>query len=96
MPRPLAATLSYLTQAELARLFEVIRASRARTRLRDLTLFSVIYRFGLRRREAADLPRDALDLDAKVIRIVRLKGGIGSEYAVDDDLSASPATVSTA
>jgi site-specific recombinase XerD len=74
----LAATrqIAYLTKEEVERLFAAIPAENARDRL----LFDVIYRYGLRRTEAARIRREHLK-DGR-IWITRLKGGISGEYPI--------------
>jgi site-specific recombinase XerD len=74
----LAATrqIAYLTKEEVERFFDLIPAENARDRL----LFDVIYRYGLRRTEAALIRREHLT-EGK-IWITRLKGGISGEYPI--------------
>ncbi|MEO8035257.1 MAG: site-specific integrase [Acidobacteriota bacterium] len=74
----LAATtsLAYLTKAEVEVFFTAIPVTSTRDRL----LFDMIYRFGLRRSEAALIRRDHLK-DGR-IWITRLKGGISGEYPI--------------
>jgi site-specific recombinase XerD len=67
--------LAYLTKQEVERLFGVISSKDGRDRL----LFDVIYRYGLRRREAALIRREHV---GERIWITRLKGGISGEYPI--------------
>jgi integrase/recombinase XerD len=67
--------LAYLTKEEVERLFSVISSKDGRDRL----LFDVIYRYGLRRREAALIRREHV---GERIWITRLKGGISGEYPI--------------
>jgi integrase/recombinase XerD len=67
--------LAYLTKEEVERLFAVISARDGRNRL----LLDVIYRHGLRRREAALIRREHV---GERIWITRLKGGISGEYPI--------------
>src|SRR5712692_9332109 len=68
--------LAYLTKEEVESFFRVIPLENARDRL----LFDVMYRYGLRRAEAALLRRDYLS-DGRVW-IRRVKGGISGEYPI--------------
>lgn len=63
----------YLTQLEVRAFFRVI------SDLRDRTLFSLIYHYGLRVGEVALLQRGDVDLDRGRIVIKRLKGGAWTE-----------------
>lgn len=71
-----AHQLAYLTKAEVERLFAAIPPMDGRDRL----LFDVIYRYGLRRQEAALIRREHLS-DGR-IWITRAKGGISGEYPI--------------
>lgn len=75
MPR-IGRGISYLSKDEVERLFSVIPEGDARDRL----LFDLIYRYGLRRSEAAALRLEHLH-DGR-IWIERVKNGISSEYPV--------------
>lgn len=76
MPGSAERRISYLTKEEVERLFAVIPESEVRDRL----LFDVIYRYGLRRGEAALLLKDRVSADR--IWVGRLKGGVPGEYPV--------------
>ncbi len=69
-------SVGYLSKSDVETLFRVIPEESARDRL----LFDLIYRFGLRRTEAALIRRE--HLSAGRIWITRLKGGISGEYPV--------------
>lgn len=71
-----ARQLVYLTKSEVERFFSATPQENARDRL----LFEVIYRHGLRRREAVRIRRDHLT-DGR-IWITRVKGGISGEYPI--------------
>ena len=71
-----ARQLAYLSKVEVERFFDAIPASRSRDRL----LFDVIYRYGLRRIEAASIRREHLS-DGR-IWISRAKGGVSGEYPI--------------
>jgi len=59
---------------------EVRRFFRAIDRLRDRVLFALMYYHGLRRREAAELRRDDINIQAGLITIRRLKGSRSGVY----------------
>jgi site-specific recombinase XerD len=67
--------VSYLTKEEVDRFLAAI----PRASLRDRLLFDLIYRYGLRRREAALLRCDQL-ADLSRLWIARLKGGVSGAY----------------
>jgi integrase len=66
--------LAYLTKEEVERFFAVIPHDRTRDRL----LFDLIYRHGLRRREAGIIGRE--HAAGGRIWITRVKGGVSGEY----------------
>lgn len=68
--------LAYLTKEEVERFFAAIPPDQTRDRL----LFDVIYRYGLRRLEAALIRRE--DLTDGRIWITRVKNGIAGEYPI--------------
>jgi site-specific recombinase XerD len=68
--------LDYLTKEEVERLFAVI----PRQKTRDRLLFDLIYRHGLRRREAAAIRRDHVSEGR--VWITRVKGGVSGEYRI--------------
>jgi integrase len=74
--KPLQKAVSYVSKAEVERFFRVIPAENVRDRL----LFDLIYRFGLRRREAAQIELDDVSLENETIWIRRLKRGISASY----------------
>lgn len=67
---------AYLTKAEVEQLFAAIPDTDRRSRL----LFDVIYRYGLRRTEAALIRREHLSEGR--IWITRIKGGVSGEYPI--------------
>jgi len=67
---------AYLTKAEVERFFATIPKAETRNRL----LFDIIYRHGLRRREATLLRREHVTDDR--IWIGRVKHGISGEYPI--------------
>jgi type 1 fimbriae regulatory protein FimB len=66
----------YHLKSEVRRFFLAI----PRQRLRDRVLFDLMYRHGLRRREAAELRRDQITLNEGRITIARLKGSRSGVY----------------
>lgn len=74
--RPPQKAISYVSKAEVERFFRAIPAENIRDRL----LFDLIYRFGLRRREASLIELDDLSLENETIWIRRLKRGISAGY----------------
>jgi len=71
-----ARQLIYLTKDEVERFFRAIPPANTRDRL----LFELVYRHGLRRREAARIRREHLT-DGR-IWITRVKDGISGEYPI--------------
>jgi site-specific recombinase XerD len=87
-----ASTIKYLTQEELKKLFQAIEAGRARKRLmkpelikRDIALFLVAYRHGLRVSEVGMLKLSDVNVDHGRIFCHREKNGISGEYPMDND-----------
>jgi integrase/recombinase XerD len=64
----------YHLKSDVRRFFGAIR------RLRDRVLFALMYEHGLRRREAAELRRDDVNLAAGLITVRRLKGSRSGVY----------------
>jgi integrase len=73
----------YLTQEELGRFRKVVHAGGSP---RDVVLFGLMYRFGLRAVEVTRLLVDDLDLARRRIQIQRAKGGDPKEYPLPADL----------
>ncbi len=73
----------YLTQEELGRF---CRAVVAGGELRDVVLFGLMYRYGLRAVEVTRLLVEDVDLARARIRIRRAKGGHPKEYPLPRDL----------
>ncbi|HKO52141.1 MAG TPA: tyrosine-type recombinase/integrase [Polyangiaceae bacterium] len=72
---PAAHQPAYLSKAEVERFFAAIPHLDGRNRL----LFDVIYRYGLRRKEAVLLRREQV---GERIWITRIKGGVSGEYPI--------------
>lgn len=73
----------YLTQDELQRFRLAVQKGRS---ARDVALFGLAYRYGLRAHEATLLELQDVDLHRRRIRIRRGKGGDTKEYPLTDDL----------
>ncbi len=83
-PRPPGPPLPrYLTQEELASFRHAVRAGGD---VRDIALFGLMYRFGLRAVEVTRLLIEDVDLTRGRIRIRRAKGGDAKEYLLPRDL----------
>jgi site-specific recombinase XerD len=72
-PDPSQRLPRYLTQVETRAFFDVIQ------RLRDRTLFSLIYLYGLRVSEVALLLRGDVDLERSRLVVKRVKNGLWAE-----------------
>lgn len=82
--RPPAPPLPrYLTQAELSSFRKAVQASGS---ARDIVLFGLMYRFGLRAVEVTRLLTEDFDLARRRIQIRRAKGGDPKEYPLPGDL----------
>ena len=73
----------YLTQEELGRFHRAVVTGRS---ARDVALFGLMYRFGLRASETTLLLVEDLDLARGRVRIRRAKGGDAKEYPLPRDL----------
>jgi integrase len=71
----------FFPKHEVARFFAII----PRRNLRDRVLFDLMYRYGLRRGEAAQLCRDDVDLRDRTITINRLKRSRSGVYPLYPD-----------
>jgi site-specific recombinase XerD len=69
-------TVKYLTQEELYQFFCQIEHKR------NLALFNMMYKYGLRASEVGLLKVGDVDLMRSRIKIWRLKGGVSGEYAI--------------
>lgn len=69
----------YLTQGELASIFALIGS------IRDLAMFDVMYKYGLRASEVGLLRIKDVKWERNRIKIWRLKGGISREYLLFSD-----------
>jgi integrase len=76
-------TREYLTESEMARLLETLRANRHGQR--DWLIALLIYRHGLRVSEACDLRWDDIELPRRTITVRRLKGSIDSVHYLERD-----------
>lgn len=74
----------YLTQEELGRFRRAVVAGGS---ARDVALFGLMYRFGLRASEATLILLEDLDLARGRIQIRRAKGGDAKEYPLPRDLA---------
>jgi integrase len=74
-----AATIQFLTQAELRALFRVI------TRKRDRALFLIAYRHGLRASEVGLLRVDDLNFEQQRLTIHRVKRSLPGIYPLRAD-----------
>jgi len=74
--KPPQKAIAYVSKAEVERFFRAIPVDN----LRDRLLFDLIYRFGLRRREAAFIELDDISVENETIWIRRLKRGISAAY----------------
>jgi integrase/recombinase XerD len=73
----------YLTQEELARFRKAVFAGGV---ARDMALFGLMYRFGLRAKESTRLLVEDLDLSRGRIRVRRVKNGDTKEFPLPRDL----------
>ncbi len=73
----------YLSQEELGRFRKAVLAG---SEPRDVALFGLMYRYGLRAVEATTLLREDVDLERRRIRIRRAKHGDAKEYPLATDL----------
>jgi len=86
-------TIKYLTQDELKRLFQVIATQNPKKRSpnpvyyhkRNLAIFLIAYRHGLRAGEIGMLEVEDIDLTQGRIRIRREKHSTGGEYTMQPD-----------
>jgi integrase len=67
----------YITQDELKR-FQ--RAVKDGGDIRDRVLYSFLYVYGLRLREALEMKDKDVDLKTHKVRVNRLKGGVSRDY----------------
>ena len=74
----------HLTPLEIERLLLATKENH-RTGLRDRCLLLLMYRHGLRVTEACALGMDQVDLDSKVLHVVRLKGGLSTTHPLRSD-----------
>lgn len=70
----------YLTEHEIAVLFEAIRKQRAESHVRNLAVFLLIYHHGLRRSEPGRMDLSNYRPDEGRLEITRCKGSKSGEY----------------
>ena len=83
-PPPTGGLPRYLTQAELEAFRRAVVTGGS---VRDITLFGLMYRFGLRAAETTYLLREDVDTARGRIRIRRAKHGDTKEYPLPRDLA---------
>ena len=76
-------TRKHLTQTEVGRLIEATKGSRNAER--DRCLLLLMYRHGLRVSEACEMRLDQVDLDGRVLHVVRLKRGLSTSHPLRTD-----------
>src|SRR5262249_18176153 len=82
--KPKVTDRRYLRPDEARRLIEAA-GKRGRYPFRDRVMLRLIYRHGLRAREAVGMRWSHLDLEAATLHVVRLKGSIDSTHSLDRD-----------
>ncbi len=76
-------TRKHLTQAEVIRLIEATKGSR--NDVRDRCLLLLMFRHGLRVSEACGMRTDQVDLDSRVLHVIRLKHGLSTTHPLRTD-----------
>ena len=76
-------TREYLTEGEVERLMEAVRANRHGHR--DATMILIAYRHGLRVAELVDLRWDQIELDAARLHVRRVKRGTPATHPLRGD-----------
>jgi type 1 fimbriae regulatory protein FimB len=82
--KPKVSARRYLRPDEAHRLIEAA-GQRGRYQFRDKVLVRLVYRHGLRAKEAVNMRWSQIDLEAGVIHIARLKGSNDSTHTLDRD-----------
>jgi type 1 fimbriae regulatory protein FimB len=82
--KPKVTDRRYLRPDEAHRLIEAA-GQRGRYPFRDKVLVRLVYRHGLRAKEAVNMRWSQIDLEAGVIHIARLKGSNDSTHTLDRD-----------
>lgn len=76
-------TIKYFTQKELTKLFKVIDKSKGKYSLRDLLIFRLAYRCGLRATEIGLITRGDYNKNTKELYCKRLKGSLNNTIRLD-------------
>lgn len=76
-------TIKYFTQAELKKLFKVIEQSAGKYSLRDLLIFRLAYRCGLRATEIGLITLQNYNKNTKELYCKRLKGSLSNTIRLD-------------
>lgn len=82
--KPWSSERKHLTALEIDRLLAATKDNE-RTGLRDRCLILLMYRHGLRVTEACALQLDQVDLESKVLHVVRLKGGLSTSHPLRNE-----------
>src|ERR1700758_3014912 len=86
--KPKVTDRRYLRPDEARHLIDAA-GKRGRYPFRDRVLVRLVYRHGLRAREAVGMRWSQVDLDAGTLHVVRLKGSIDSTHSLDRDECAT-------
>ncbi|MDB2091114.1 site-specific integrase [Clostridium paraputrificum] len=78
-------TIKYFTQPELKKLFKVIEQSKGKYSLRDLLIFRLAYRCGLRATEIGLITRGDYNKNTKELYCKRLKGSLNNTIRLDKE-----------
>lgn len=78
-------TIKYFTQAELKKLFKVIEQSESKYSLRDLLIFRLAYRCGLRASEIGLITLQNYNKNTKELFCKRLKGSLSNTIRLDQE-----------
>lgn len=77
-------TIKYFTQKELTKLFKVIEQSCSKYSLRDLLIFRLAYRCGLRATEIGLITLQNYNKNTKELYCKRLKGSLSNTIRLDE------------
>lgn len=77
-------TIKYFTQLELKKIFKVIENSCSKYSLRDLLIFRLAYRCGLRATEIGLITRGNYNKNTKELYCKRLKGSLNNTIRLDE------------
>lgn len=78
-------TIKYFTQPELKKLFKVIEKSKGKYSLRDLLIFRLAYRCGLRATEIGLITLQNYNKNTKELYCKRLKGSFSNTIRLDQE-----------